>query len=89
MVVSPAPIALEELVIDQPMLVALATRTPEPIGTADILQSSLTLLLDSVKPLKLSQKAAFLELDDHARHSRTGMSLLVQGPGSPCAAQAG
>ena len=45
--------------------------------------------LDSVKPLKLRQGEAFLELDSTARHSPTGMCVPVQVPGSPCAERAG
>ena len=50
-----ALITLEPPAIDQPMLVALATRTPEPVGPASLLQSSLTLLLGAVQLLELRQ----------------------------------
>jgi hypothetical protein len=43
-----ALIALKPPAIDKAMLVALATWTPEPIGPASLLQSSLTLLLGAV-----------------------------------------
>ena len=62
-----ALIALEPPALDQPMLVALTTRTPEPIWPASLLQSSLTLLLRSVQPLELRQGEAFLELDGTER----------------------
>ena len=61
-----ALIAFEPAAIDQPMLVALATRTSEPIGPAGFLQSSLTLHLGAVEPLELRQGEAFLELDGTA-----------------------
>jgi hypothetical protein len=50
-----ALIALEPPAIDQPMLMALAKRTPEPIGPAGLLQGSLTLLLSAVEPEELRQ----------------------------------
>jgi len=61
-----ALIALEPPAIDQPMLAALATRTPEPIGPAGHLQSSLTLRIGTVEPLELRQGETFLELDGTA-----------------------
>ena len=61
-----ALIALEPSAIDQLMLVAIATRTPEPIGSAGHLQSSLTLRIGIVEPLGLRQEEAFLELDGTA-----------------------
>ena len=56
-----ALIALEPPAIDQPMLVALATGTPEPIGPAGPFQSSLTLLFGAVELLELIQGEACLE----------------------------
>ncbi len=55
MAAGPALIALEPPAIDQPMLMALATRSPEPIGPAGLLQGSLTLLLSAVEPEELRQ----------------------------------
>ena len=66
MAAGPALIALEPPAIDKPMLVALATRTPEPIGPAGLLQSILTLRIGTVEPLELRQGEAFLELDGTA-----------------------
>jgi hypothetical protein len=63
MVAISSMITLEPPAIDEPMLVVLTTRTPEPIGLADFVLGSLTYLLDSVKPVKLTQGAAFLELN--------------------------
>ena len=62
-----ALIGLEPLALDQTMLVALATRTAEPIGPASLVQCSRTLLLRSVQPLELRQGEAFLELDGTER----------------------
>ena len=61
-----ALIALKPPAIDKPMLAALTTRTPEPIGPAGFLQSSLTLRIGTVEPLELRQGEAFLELDGTA-----------------------
>ena len=61
-----ALIALEPPAIDQPMLVALATRTLVPVRPAGFLQSSLTLRIGTVEPLELRQGEAFLELDGNA-----------------------
>jgi hypothetical protein len=61
-----ALITLEPPAIDQPMLAALATRTPESIGPACLLQGSLTLRIGTVEPLELRQGEAFLELDGTA-----------------------
>jgi hypothetical protein len=80
-----ALVALKPPAVDQPMLVTLATRTSEPIGPADLLQSSLTLLLGAVQPLELRQREAFLELDGTARHGLTGICVLVYAASSPCA----
>ena len=80
MAAGPALIALEPPAIDQTMLVTLATRTAEPIGPAGLLQGSLTLLLDSVKPLKLIQGEAFLELDGAAQHDQTGICIRLYAP---------
>ena len=66
MAATAALIALEPPAIDQPMLAAIATRTPEPIGPAGHLQSSLTLRIGAVEPLELRQGEAFLELDGTA-----------------------
>jgi hypothetical protein len=55
MAAGPALIALEPPAIDQPMLMALATRTPELIGLAGLLQGSLTVLLSAVEPEELRQ----------------------------------
>ena len=71
-------IALEPAAIDQPMLMAIAARTAEPIGPARLLQSSLTLLLGAVEPLELRQGEAFLELDRAAGHGRTGIRVPVR-----------
>ncbi len=48
------------------MLAAIATRTPEPMGPAGHLQSSLTLRIGTVDPLEVRQGEAFLELDGTA-----------------------
>lgn len=80
-----ALIAIEPPAIDHPMLVALATRTPEPIGPAGHLQNRLTLRIGTVEPLELRQGKAFLELDGTARHKPTGICALVYAPKSPCA----
>jgi hypothetical protein len=50
MAAGPVLIALDPPAIDQLMHVALATRIPEPIGPAGLLQGSLTLLLAAVEP---------------------------------------
>ena len=68
MATATALIALEPPAIDQPMLVALATRTPEPIGPAGLLQRSLTVLFCAIQPLELRQGATFWELNGIARH---------------------
>ena len=62
------------------------TATQRPVG---LLQCSLTLLLDSVKPLKLREGGASLELDGNARHGPTGVCEPIEVPGSPCAKRAG
>ena len=80
-----ALITFEPPAIDQPMLAALATWTQEPIGPADLLQSSLTLRIGTVKPLEFRQGEAFLELDGTAGHDLTGMRVPVYAPRSPCA----
>ena len=66
MAATTALITLEPPAINQPMLMALATRTPEPIGPAGLLQSSLTLRIGTVETLELRQGEAFLELDGTA-----------------------
>jgi hypothetical protein len=63
-----ALITLEPPAIDEPMLMATAAGTVEPIGPASFLQRCLTLLLGAVMPLKLRQGEAFLELDRTACH---------------------
>jgi hypothetical protein len=80
-----ALIALEPPAIDKPMLIALATRTPEPIRPAGHLQTSFTLLLGAVKPLKLRQGQAFGELDGTARLGRSGICAPVSAARTPCA----
>lgn len=67
--------ALKPTAIDQPLFVALATRTPEPIGPAGLLQSRLTLLLGSVEPLELRQREVFLELDGTTRNGLAGICV--------------
>ena len=84
-----ALIALEPPVIDQPMLVALATRTLVPLGPSGLLQSSLTLLHGAVLPLELRQGKAFLELDGTWRHEPTGTCASIYAPKLPCAERAG
>ena len=54
-----ALIALEPPAVDEPMLMAIAAGTVEPIGPASFLQR---LLLGAVMPLTLRQGEAFLEL---------------------------
>ena len=50
-----ALITLEAAAVDEPMLLAIAAGTAEPIRPARLLQSSLTLLLGAVEPLELRQ----------------------------------
>jgi hypothetical protein len=71
------------------MLVAVATRTPEPIGPAGLLQGSLTLLLGDVEPLELRQGKGLLELDAAACHCQTSICVPVYGARLPCAEPAG
>ena len=52
-----ALITLEAAAVDEPMLLAIAAGTAEPIGPARLLQSSLTLLLGAVEPLELRQRS--------------------------------
>ena len=73
-------IALEPAAIDQPMLMAIAAGTAEPVGPARLLQCSLTLLLGAVEPLERRQREAFLELDRAAGHRRTGICVPLYGP---------
>ena len=61
-------IALEPPAVDEPMLLAIAAETVEPIGPASFLQRCLTLLLGALMPLKLRQGEAYLELDRTACH---------------------
>ena len=82
-------IALEPAAIDQPMLMAIAAGTAEPIGPACVLQGSLTLLLGAVEPLELRQGEAFLELDRAAGHGRTGICVPLYGPKVAAAERAG
>lgn len=63
MAAATALVMLEPPAIDQPLIMALETRTPEPIGPAGLLQGSLTLLLCAVQPLELRQGKYLLELD--------------------------
>ncbi len=70
-----ALIALEPPAVDEPMLLAIAAGTAEPIGPARLLQSSLTLLLGAVEPLEPRQRKAFLELDAAARHDFAGICV--------------
>ena len=84
-----ALITLKPPAIDKPMLVALTTRTPEPIGPASLLQSSLTLLLGAVVPLELRQGETFLEMDGTARHGPPGICVPVHPPNPSCAERAG
>lgn len=86
MAASTALIALEPPAMDQPMLVAWATRTPEHLGLTGLLQSSLTLRLGAVQPQELRQGEAFLKLDDAARHRLAGRCLPARAPRSPCTA---
>ena len=83
-----ALIALKPPAMDKPMLVALATRTAEPIGPAGLLQSSLTLLLGAVEPLELRQGETFLEMDGTARHDPFNTCVPIYAPSRPCAEQA-
>lgn len=53
-------IALEPPAIDQPMDIAIAAGTAEPIRPARLLQGCLTLLLSAVEPLELRQGETFL-----------------------------
>lgn len=70
-----ALITLEAAAVDEPMLLAIAAGTAEPIGPARLLQSSLTLLLGAVEPLEAWQREAFLELDAAARHDFAGICV--------------
>ena len=70
-----ALITLEAAAVDEPMLLAIAAGTAEPIRSARLLQSSLTLLLGAVEPLELRQREAFLELDAAARHDFAGICV--------------
>ena len=89
MAASTALIALKPPAIDKSMLIALATQTPEPIGPASLLQSSLTLFLGAVEPLELRQGDAFLEMDGTARHGPPGICVPVYPPNPSCAERAG
>jgi hypothetical protein len=84
-----ALIALEPPAVDEPMLMAIAAGTVEPIGPASFLQRCLTLLLGAVMPLKLRQGEAFLELDRTACHDWTGICVPAYAQLSPCAERAG
>jgi hypothetical protein len=57
---------LEPPSLDEAMIMAIAARASEPIRSASLLQSSLTLLLGAVEPLEPKQGKAFLELDSSA-----------------------
>ena len=89
MTAAPALIALEPPAIDESMLVVIATRTPEPIGPAGLLQSGLTLRIGAVEPLELRQGKTFLELDGIASHGLTNIRVLPYRPSPPCAELAG
>jgi len=82
-------IELEPAAIDQPMRMAIAAGTAEPIGPTRHLQSSLTLLLGAVEPLELRQGKAFLELDRAASHDQTGVCVPLYGPNVVPAERAG
>jgi hypothetical protein len=82
-------IALEPAAIDQPMLMAIAARTAEPIGPARLLQCSLTLPLGAVEPLERRQGETFLELDRTAGHARAGIYVPLYGPRLTFAEKAG
>lgn len=84
-----ALIALEPPAVDEPMLVAIAAGTAEPIRPTSLLQGSLTLLLGAVEPLKAWQREAFLKLDAAARHDQAGICVPLYSPGSPAAERAG
>ena len=76
-------IALEPPAIDQPMLMAIAAGTTEPIRPARFLQSSLTFLLGAVEPLELRQGQTFLELDRATGHDQTGIHVPLYSPARP------
>jgi hypothetical protein len=74
-------IMLEPPAIGQPILMAIAAGTAQPIGPERLLQLCLTLLLSPVEPLELRQREAFLKLDRIAEHYLTGICVPVYGPG--------
>lgn len=73
-----ALITLEAAAVDEPILMAIAAGTAEPIGPARLLQSSLTLLLGAVESLKLWLGEAFLELDRTAHYDLTCTQIPVR-----------
>ena len=82
-------IALEPPAVDEPMLMAIAAGTAEPIRPTSLFQGSLTLLLGAVEPLELRQGEAFLELDRTAGHGRAGICVPLYSPGSAATERAG
>ena len=82
-------IALEPAAIDQPMLMAIAAGTAEPIGPARLLQCSLTLLLGAVEPLERRQGETFLELDRAAGDKQAGTYVPLYDPRATAAERAG
>ena len=72
-----ALIALEPPAVNEPMHVAIAAWTAEPIGPARLLKSCLTLLLCAVEPKELRQGEVFLGLDAAPRHEPTGIVFPV------------
>jgi hypothetical protein len=85
----PTLIALEPPAIDEPMLMAIAAGTAEPVGPASLLQGYLTLLLGAVEPLKLRKGKTFLELDRTAGHDQAGIRVPLYSPRRCLAERAG
>jgi hypothetical protein len=84
-----ALIALGPPAMDEPMRIALATRTSEPIGPASLLQSSLTMLFGPVEPLELKQREASLEMDGTAQHNPLGLREPTYALNPTCEDRAG
>jgi hypothetical protein len=82
MAAAAALISLKPPAVDEPMLVAIAAGTAEPIRPTSLLQGSLTLLLGAVEPLKDWQREASLKLDAAARYEQTGSFVPLYPPGS-------
>ena len=80
MAAAAALIALEPPAVDEPMLMAIAAGTAEPIRPTSLLQGRLTFRLGAVEPLEAWQRGAFLELDAAARHDRTGICVPLYAP---------